>query len=164
MCWRLHHKEGMGQSRRYQVFVSSTFADLQEERQRVLHALLELGCFPAGMEFFPADSSDAWNFIASMIDDSDYYVLILGGRYGSLTPDGVSFTQAEYEYAGARKPVLVFLHADPDSLPVRRSDIDPEARACLKAFRDVLEKEHLCLLYTSPSPRDRQKYRMPSSA
>ena len=25
-------------------------------------------------------------------------------------------------------------------------------------------KDHGCLLYTSPSPRDRQKYRMPSSA
>ena len=27
-----------------------------------------------------------------------------------------------------------------------------------------LNKEHPCLLYTSPSPRDRQKSRMPSSA
>ena len=26
------------------------------------------------------------------------------------------------------------------------------------------EREHICLLYTSPSPRDRQKARMPSSA
>ena len=25
-------------------------------------------------------------------------------------------------------------------------------------------KKYICLLYTSPSPRDRQKYRMPSSA
>ena len=28
----------------------------------------------------------------------------------------------------------------------------------------VAERLHLCLLYTSPSPRDRQKSRMPSSA
>ena len=28
----------------------------------------------------------------------------------------------------------------------------------------VIEKSHFCLLYTSPSPRDRQKSRMPSSA
>ena len=29
---------------------------------------------------------------------------------------------------------------------------------------DVIGKYHPCLLYTSPSPRDRQKSRMPSSA
>ena len=28
----------------------------------------------------------------------------------------------------------------------------------------IAEKHGLCLLYTSPSPRDRQKSRMPSSA
>ena len=28
----------------------------------------------------------------------------------------------------------------------------------------VLRSPHICLLYTSPSPRDRQKSRMPSSA
>ena len=33
----------------------------------------------------------------------------------------------------------------------------------LKAQVDFL-KEQFCLLYTSPSPRDRQKSRMPSSA
>ncbi|HDV1518665.1 TPA: DUF4062 domain-containing protein, partial [Salmonella enterica subsp. enterica serovar Aberdeen] len=36
--------------KRYQVFVSSTFADLEEERQEVMQALLELDCMPAGME------------------------------------------------------------------------------------------------------------------
>ena len=29
---------------------------------------------------------------------------------------------------------------------------------------NTLTKEYTCLLYTSPSPRDRQKSRMPSSA
>ena len=29
---------------------------------------------------------------------------------------------------------------------------------------DMEELDHFCLLYTSPSPRDRQKSRMPSSA
>ena len=34
----------------------------------------------------------------------------------------------------------------------------------LPAFRDRLSQKYICLLYTSPSPRDRQKSRMPSSA
>jgi len=41
--------------KRYQVFISSTFEDLQEERQEVMRALLELDCIPAGMELFPVE-------------------------------------------------------------------------------------------------------------
>ena len=48
---------------RYQVFVSSTFEDLQEERQEVMHALLELDCMPSGMELFPAANDDQWTLI-----------------------------------------------------------------------------------------------------
>lgn len=40
--------------KRYQVFVSSTFEDLQEERREVMQALLSLNCIPTGMELFPA--------------------------------------------------------------------------------------------------------------
>ena len=46
--------------KRYQVFVSSTYADLQDERQEVMQALLELDCIPAGMELFPAANEDQW--------------------------------------------------------------------------------------------------------
>jgi len=49
--------------KRYQVFVSSTYADLQEERQEVMQALLELDCIPAGMELFPAANEDQWTLI-----------------------------------------------------------------------------------------------------
>jgi len=38
---------------RYQVFVSSTYEDLREERQQATQAILEAGCFPSGMETFP---------------------------------------------------------------------------------------------------------------
>ena len=37
--------------------------------------------------------------------------------------------------------------------------------AGMREYKDELENESIsCLLYTSPSPRDRQKSRMPSSA
>jgi hypothetical protein len=67
--------------KRYQIFVSSTFADLQQERQAVMQALLSLDHFPAGMELFPASDEDQWALIKGVIDDSDYYVLVIGGRY-----------------------------------------------------------------------------------
>ena len=48
-------------------------------------------------------------------------------------------------------------------------EIDPEVLAALKNAQANIESYHrqqleTCLLYTSPSPRDRQKSRMPSSA
>ena len=39
-----------------------------------------------------------------------------------------------------------------------------EVKQLLQLLNDSPELEKTCLLYTSPSPRDRQKSRMPSSA
>ena len=69
--------------KRHQVFVSSTYEDLQNERKEVMQALLELDCIPAGMELFPASNEDQWTLIKRIIDDCDYYIVIIGGRYGS---------------------------------------------------------------------------------
>ena len=52
----------------------------------------------------------------------------------------------------------------------RDGDAAPEAEESKQAVKAVEEAEDamqdidICLLYTSPSPRDRQKSRMPSSA
>ena len=85
--------------KRYQIFVSSTYADLKEERQRVIQALMEMDCIPAGMELFPAADEEQWLFIKKVIDDCDYYLLVIGGRYGSTTSDGISYTEKEFDYA-----------------------------------------------------------------
>ena len=76
--------------KRYQVFISSTYADLQEERQRVIQTVMKMDCIPAGMELFPAADEEQFEFIKRVIDDCDYYLLIIGGRYGSTTADGIS--------------------------------------------------------------------------
>jgi hypothetical protein len=95
--------------KRYQVFVNSTFIDLQEERRQVIQTVMELDCFPAGMELFPAADEEQWDFICKAIDDCDYFILIIGGRYGSLTDEGISYTEKEYDYAVEQGlPVLVF--------------------------------------------------------
>ena len=85
--------------KRYQVFVSSTYADLSDERQNVFRTLMEMDCMPAGMELFPAADEEQWEFIKKIIDDSDYYLIIIGGRYGSLTAEGISYTEKEFDYA-----------------------------------------------------------------
>ena len=53
--------------RRYQVFVSSTYEDLHEERREVMQALLALDCIPTGMELFPAADDDSWTHIQRFI-------------------------------------------------------------------------------------------------
>jgi hypothetical protein len=136
--------------KRYQVFVSSTYADLRDERQKVIQALMEMDCIPAGMELFPAADDEQWAFIKRIVDDCDYYILIIGGRYGSTTPEGVSYTEKEYDYAikiGLK--VLAFIHEKPDEIPVGKSDIDPELRRRLAAFRDKVSRGRLVKMWTS---------------
>ncbi|MBP6733269.1 MAG: DUF4062 domain-containing protein [Chromatiaceae bacterium] len=53
--------------KRYQVFVSSTYADLQHERQQVIQALMEMGCIPAGMELFPAADEEQLEFVGQKL-------------------------------------------------------------------------------------------------
>ena len=71
-------------NKKYQVFVSSTYQDLKEERAKVIEALLNKDCIPVGMEYFPAADDDQMTLIRELIDDCDYYVLMLGGRCGSV--------------------------------------------------------------------------------
>lgn len=128
--------------KKYQVFVSSTFEDLREERSEVTQALLELDCIPSGMELFPAADEDQWSLIKGVIDDCDYYLLIIGGRYGSVGLDGLSYTEMEYRYAvERRKPVLAFIHGNPGSIPNGKSEQDPDNKKKLAAFRDLAQKK-----------------------
>ena len=90
-------------NKKLQVFVSSTYTDLIEERQAAVQAILDAGHIPAGMELFKAGNESQLKTIYKWIDESDVYMLILGGRYGSIeTKSGKSYTQLEYEYALAK--------------------------------------------------------------
>ena len=136
---------------RYQVFVSSTYADLQDARRRVIQTLMEIDCIPAGMELFPAADEEQWAFIQRVIDDCDYYLLIIGGRYGSLTAEGVSYTEMEYEYAlKIGQPILAFLHGNPDELPPEMADGDPTLREKLDHFRQKVSTGRLVRLWQQP--------------
>ena len=117
------------------VFVSSTYEDLREERSEVQKTLLKSHCFPIGMELFPSARDDTWDFIKRSIAGCDYYIVFIAGRYGTADPDGVSFTEREYDYARQiGKPVLAFVHGNPGSIPRDKLDLEPEKRAKLDAF------------------------------
>ena len=86
--------------RKLQIFVSSTFTDLIPERQAAVSAILKAGHIPAGMELFTSGDKSQMETIKKWIDESDVYMLVLGGRYGSIEQvSGVSYTELEYNYA-----------------------------------------------------------------
>lgn len=126
----------------YQVFISSTYEDLQDERKEVMEALLELDCMPAGMELFPASNEDQWSLIKRVIDTCDYYILIIGGRYGSENSEGISYTQMEFQYALDRgKPIISFLPKNPESIPVGKCENDQEKKNKLEKFKEIAKKK-----------------------
>ena len=121
--------------RRYQVFVSSTYEDLIEERKLIYEALLETYCIPVGMELFPAAPEEKWKMICRLIDDCDYFIVIVAGKYGTLAPDNLGWTEKEFDFArkGGREPIG-FFHEDIDRLPGKKLEATDAGRERLAAF------------------------------
>lgn len=122
--------------KKYQVFISSTYEDLKNERVAVTHCLLDIDCIPVGMEQFPASEMTQMEYIKKMLDECDCYILILAGKYGSTCEDGVSYTEKEYDYAvSIGLPVLSFVHQDIGNLPSKKCEETDERRQKLMDFR-----------------------------
>ncbi|MGC1549963.1 MAG: DUF4062 domain-containing protein [Rhodanobacter sp.] len=103
--------------KKFQVFISSTYLDMKSERQAAVMGILDAGHIPAGMELFAASDKKQIEVIQSWIDRSDIFMLILGGRYGSLDPDsGKSYIHLEYEYAMATGKPLFALYLTDDAI------------------------------------------------
>lgn len=121
--------------KKYQVFISSTYKDLIEERHKITNTLLMADCIPAGMEAFVASDDEQFTIIKKVIDLCDYYVLIIGDRYGSINVEtGKSYTEMEYEYAVSKDiPILVF--AKEIDLESTETGEDIDSKAKLQKFR-----------------------------
>ena len=128
--------------RKLQVFVSSTFQDLIEERQAAVSAILKAGHIPAGMELFTSADKSQMETIKKWIDESDVYMLVLGGRYGSLEPSsGVSYTELEYDYAIEQEKPLFSVVINEASLEAKVKEygtemMEKENPKQLKMFRE----------------------------
>ena len=48
---------------RYQIFVSSTFEDLKEERKKIIEEILNFSHIPIGMENFTASNDEQFEYI-----------------------------------------------------------------------------------------------------
>jgi hypothetical protein len=136
--------------KRYQVFISSTFEDLKAERRAVQDVVISTGDFPVQMESFPAADEDQFEFIKSLIDQCDYYVLIIAGRYGTVSDDGLSYTHKEFRYAVSKDvPVLVMLHGNRGEIVDGKCEQTDAGKQLLSEFITEAEKGRLRKTWTT---------------
>lgn len=138
--------------KKYQVFVSSTYKDLMEERHAVMQVLLDNDCIPVGMEQFPASDMSQMAYIEKMLEDCDYYILILAGKYGSVDSDGIGFTEKEYDFAISKGiPVLSFVIKEIGNLPSSKCEETEKQRELLSVFREKVCRNKLVKFYQNSS-------------
>jgi uncharacterized protein DUF4062 len=96
------------------IFVSSTFYDLKQVRADLRDFITSLGLTPVISEYdsFPIDPtiSAVENCLKVVEESADIFVLIIGGRYGTVKDQGRSVTNMEYLKARAKGiPIYVFI-------------------------------------------------------
>lgn len=134
--------------KKYQIFISSTYEDLKEERKKAIEAILTMNHFPVGMEMFSAADDEQWEIIRETIDVSDYYVLIVGNKYGSIIQDGedagISYTEKEFRYALKQGiPILAFVIADDATNHHSYHENDPDKVYKLALFKQAVKTGRL---------------------
>lgn len=98
----------MADKKIYSAFISSAFENLRDSRKEVIETLLDHKILPIGMEHFIVSSSGNFSDIEELIDDADFFVLLLGNRYGSLDEkEQISWTEKEYNYACQKKKHII---------------------------------------------------------
>ena len=105
--------------------------------------------FHLGMEAFVATDNEQFEVIKKIIDLCDYYVLIIGKRYGSVSSiTGKSYTEMEYDYAKSRGiPVLVFAIDESVNLSDDKTESDPAKIDLLQQFREKALKDRLATIW-----------------
>lgn len=136
--------------KKYQIFVSSTYNDLIKAREEVIKVILSLYQIPIGMEMFSADNEEQWSIIRSTIDNSDYYLLIIGHRYGSLTKENISYTEKEFDYAKSMGiPIIAFVRNREIATTPAERDESQAKTDLLKNFLNKVLDNAMCDSWTS---------------
>lgn len=140
-------------NKKYQIFISSTYEDLKSCRTSVRDAILSMMHFPVGMELFGAANEKQWDIIKETIDSSDYYVLIIGNRYGTLISEcdknSISYTEKEFDYASESGiPILAFIANE--NVLIGPTEIEnDEKREKLKLFKEKIKNKYLIDFWSS---------------
>jgi len=133
------------EDKKYQIFISSTYTDLIEERTKIIETLLGIYHLPIGMEMFSAGNDEQWEIIKDTIASSDYYILIIGHRYGSVTDEGISYTEKEYHYAlELKKPILSFVRDRSVATKPNEREADTSKQKKLDEFVNKVTSNKMC--------------------
>jgi hypothetical protein len=142
--------------KKLQVFVSSTYIEMKAERQAAVETILKARHIPAGMELFVAGDKSQLDVIKQWIQDSDVFMLILGGRYGSIEPlSGKSYIQVEYEFAASNNKPLFAVVMNDDCLQekvkaIGTRAIEQDHPDLLKKFKELVTSK-MCSFFSNVS-------------
>ena len=125
----------------YRFYICSTFLDLKEERKAVMEVISSLNQIPVAYEFFPASNESPFNNAKKIIDSSDYIIMIIGSKYGTSDTEGVSYVEAEYNYAISNsRPVLPFIYYVEGAVPIQKK---------MRDFQERIKSKQLVSFWTS---------------
>jgi len=130
------------------IYVSSTFSDLKEYRERVQQVLRSLGHEDISMENYVASEDRPLDKCRSDVANSDLYLGIVAWRYGYI-PVGFSQSITELEYLQAiasGKDCLIFLVDEKAPWPRSLMDRDDTN---VQLFRDHLVQAHTVSFFST---------------
>lgn len=104
------------------------------------------------MELFPAADDEQFEFIKSIIDQSDYYIVISAGRYGSVHPEtGLSYTEMEFDYAVEKKiAIIALIHSDLGSIAASNTEGTDAGKLALGNFHKKLKEGRIIRTWRNP--------------
>jgi energy-coupling factor transporter ATP-binding protein EcfA2 len=133
------------------AFVSSTYKDLKDCRQKVEEALLRIQSGFRSMRFFGSQEGEPLEQCLAKVKETNYYIGIIGHRYGAVhEPLGLSYTELEYEEA-KRLGIPRKIYIADSSVPLLPENIESDSlRAMLRSFKQKLQRENTTVSFSSP--------------
>lgn len=140
------------------IYISSTYSDLKECREKVYHRLRELRHDVIAMEDYVAADERPLDSCQADVARSDVYVGLFAWRYGYIpphdNPESRSITELEYRKAvEAGKPCLIFLLEEQAAWSPRDMDQvsgEGDHGKRIIAFRNELKQERMISFFHSP--------------
>lgn len=132
------------------IYVSSTFKDLEECREKVRLQLRQMGHEDIAMEYYVAEDKIPLDKCLEDVASCDLYIGIFAWRYGYI-PKGYnkSITELEYRKAvEAGKECLIFLLRENAPWPPVFVDKGKDAKK-IWALRDELSKKYISSFFKS---------------
>ena len=144
------------------AFISSTFIDLKEERKAVADVLRKANLNINAIDVKPAANDSSRKEIINGIRESDFIILIVGERYGSIIQEMTksrihSITKWEYIKAVKRfrKDALVYFKNVASNDPICYDDQISadysQKRKLLAKFKKELSSNHSPKYFTTPN-------------